>query len=81
MRSGSSRTWIWASLVVQFLGDAYDAVWHGLLNPAAEPQTVGEMARHLARVHLPLYIGAAAARLNVHGARAPVLRQKRAHSF
>lgn len=55
----SARRWIWASLVVQFLGYVFDAVWHGLLNPGIEPQTTGEMARHLATVHLPLYVGAA----------------------
>jgi hypothetical protein len=51
--------WIWAALVLQFLGYVLDVVWHGLLNPGAEPSTTAEMARHLATVHLPLYIGAA----------------------
>ena len=55
----SARRWIWGSLLVQFLGYVFDAVWHGLLNPGVEPQTTGEMARHLATVHLPLYVGAA----------------------
>jgi hypothetical protein len=59
MRDQSVRTWVWASLILQSLGYVCDAVWHGLLNPGVEPQTVGEMARHLSTVHLPLYIGAA----------------------
>jgi hypothetical protein len=59
MRDQSVRTWVWASLILQSLGYVFDAVWHGLLNPGVEPQTVGEMARHLSTVHLPLYIGAA----------------------
>jgi len=54
----SARTWIWISLVVQFLGYLIDVVWHGLLRPGVEPTTVGEMVRHLITVHLPLYIGA-----------------------
>ncbi len=54
-----ARTWIWASLILQFLGYVFDAVWHGLLSPGVEPTTVGEMVRHLGTVHLPLYIGAA----------------------
>lgn len=57
MRDG--RTWIWIALLVQFLGYLYDAAWHGLLNPGVEPSTTREMARHLATVHLPLYLGAA----------------------
>jgi hypothetical protein len=59
MNDRSIRSWIWASLALQLAGYAWDAVWHGLLNPGAEPQTRAEMARHLATVHLPLYIGAA----------------------
>ena len=59
MRDQSIRTWIWASLILQSLGYVLDAVWHGLLNPGVEPQTVGQMARHLSTVHLPLYTGAA----------------------
>jgi hypothetical protein len=58
MRGQSIRTWVWASLILQSLGYVFDAVWHGLLNPGVEPQTVGQMARHLSTVHLPLYIGA-----------------------
>ena len=59
MSDRSLRTWIWASVILQALGYVFDAVWHGLLNPGIEPQTVGPMARHLSTVHLPLYIGAA----------------------
>ena len=58
MRGHSARTWVWASLVLQLLGYILDAVWHGLLNPGVEATTMGEMARHLSTVHLPLYIGA-----------------------
>jgi amino acid transporter len=36
-----------------------DTVWHGLLAPGTEPTTVSAMRRHLATVHLPLYVGAA----------------------
>ena len=57
MRDG--HPWIWTALLVQFLGYLYDAAWHGLLNPGVEPSTTREMARHLATVHLPLYLGAA----------------------
>jgi len=59
MQDRSARRWIWASLILQFLGYVLDATWHGLLNPGVEPKTTGEMARHLSTVHLPLYIGAA----------------------
>jgi hypothetical protein len=59
MQDRSARTWIWASLILQFLGYVVDATWHGLLNPGVEPQTASEMARHLSTVHLPLYIGSA----------------------
>ena len=52
MQGRSARTWIWASLILQFLGYVLDATWHGLLNPGVEPQTPSEMARHL-RQHLP----------------------------
>ena len=59
MQDVSARTWVWASVSLQFLGYVLDAVWHGLLNPGVEPTTVEEMVRHLGTVHLPLYIGAA----------------------
>ena len=60
MQRQSARRWIWTSLALQGAGYLYDAVWHGLLNPGAEPQTTGQMVRHLLAVHLPLYVGAAA---------------------
>jgi cbb3-type cytochrome oxidase subunit 3 len=53
-----ARSWITVMLVVQLVGYVFDAVWHGLLRPGAEPETFNEMVRHLATVHLPLYIGA-----------------------
>lgn len=55
-RNGSLK-WIWAALAVQLGGLAFDAIWHGLLNPDFEATTVEEMVRHLTTVHLPLYIG------------------------
>jgi FtsH-binding integral membrane protein len=55
-RSGP-RIWIWSALAVQLVGLAFDAVWHGLLNPDFEAVTVDQMVRHLSTVHLPLYIG------------------------
>ena len=55
-RSGP-RIWVWAALSVQLFGLAFDAVWHGLLNPDFEAVTVDQMVRHLCTVHLPLYIG------------------------
>jgi hypothetical protein len=60
MQNLSARTWIWVAIVVQFVGYVFDVLWHGLLRPGVEPKTVGEMARHLGTVHLPLYLGAAA---------------------
>jgi hypothetical protein len=53
-------TWVLLALVVQFLGYVFDAVWHGILRPGVEPATLADMTRHLATVHLPLYLGAAA---------------------
>jgi len=50
--------WVWASVIVQAFGYAFDAVWHGVLHPGAEPTTVNDMLRHLGTVHLPLYVGA-----------------------
>src|SRR5919198_3681331 len=58
MDNRSARTWVWASLILQALGYVFDAVWHGLLHPGVEPTTMGDMVRHLATVHLPLYLGA-----------------------
>ncbi len=74
MEDRSARTWIWTSLVLQFLGYVVDAVWHGLLSPGVEPTTVGEMARHLRTVHLPLYIGATSVLVSTSRA---LLRQTR----
>ena len=54
-----ARTWVAGSLVLQFLGYVYDALWHGVLHPGNEPTTRAEMVRHLSTVHLPLYMGAA----------------------
>jgi len=51
--------WIGAALALQLTGYVFDALWHAVLQPGVEPTTFGEMARHLATVHLPLYIGAA----------------------
>jgi len=68
MNDHSMRRWIWASVIVQFLGYVVDAVWHGLVNPGVEPTTVGEMTRHLGTVHLPLYIGAASMLASTSGA-------------
>jgi hypothetical protein len=42
---------------VQLIGLGIDAAWHGALSRGVEPETLAEMLRHLATVHLPLYIG------------------------
>jgi hypothetical protein len=42
---------------MQLFGLAFDAAWHGLLNPDFEAVTVDEMVTHLSTVHLPIYIG------------------------
>jgi hypothetical protein len=54
----SPRTWIWIALVVQTGGLALDAVWHWM-NRDFEAVTVSQMVRHLATVHLLIYIGVA----------------------
>ena len=51
------RAWIWISACIQFSGLAFDATWHGLVNPGFEAVTVSQMVRHLASVHLLLYVG------------------------
>jgi hypothetical protein len=56
-RPHTARRWVWAAVALQVIGLVYDAAWHGLLHPGAEPQTRREMAIHLATVHLPLYVG------------------------
>jgi len=55
----SARRWVWTSLVLQFFGYLFEAVWHALMRPGAEPTTAPEIVRHLATVHLLLYLGAA----------------------
>jgi len=75
MLTGSVRTSVWIALTVQFLGYAFDALWHGLLFPGAEPRTRDEMVRHLVIVHLPLYLGVVGTLLAT--ARAAVSRQER----
>lgn len=54
---GTWRAWVWTFIGVQAAGVAVDAVWHGLLHPDFEPRTVAETVRHLATVHLLLYLG------------------------
>ena len=49
--------WIWVAIALQLIGYVVEVLWHALL-PGAEPTTRNEMARHLATVHLPLYVGA-----------------------
>ena len=51
---------IWLALALQLIGYVLDVLWHALSGPGAEPTTVADMARHLATVHLPLYVGALA---------------------
>jgi len=58
-RADGTRTWVWISLLVQGLGYAFDALWHGVFRPGADPTTYEAMLRHLLSVHLPLYVGAA----------------------
>jgi hypothetical protein len=50
--------WIWVAVLVQVAGLAFDVAWHGVIHPGFEAVTVAEMARHLATVHLPIYMGA-----------------------
>jgi hypothetical protein len=54
------RTYVWAAVTVEIMGLAIDALWHGVLAAEVEPQTRVEMVRHLASVHLVLYVGVAA---------------------
>jgi predicted membrane protein len=74
MEDRLARTWIWASLILQFFGYVFDAVWHGLLKPGGEPTTMEDMVRHLSTVHLPLYVGAASVLISTSRA---LLRQMR----
>jgi hypothetical protein len=78
VQDGAARTWVWVSLTVQFLGYVFDAVWHGLLYPGVEPQTAGQMVRHLTTVHLPLYIGAASVLVSTSTALAHGTKRSRA---
>jgi hypothetical protein len=57
MTRNNPRTWIWIFVIVEFVGLAVDALWHGVLHRDFDPGTSPEMVRHLATVHLPLYIG------------------------
>ena len=59
MTRNNPRAWIWIFMMVEFVGLTLDALWHGVLHRDFEAGTVGEMARHLTTVHLPLYVGAA----------------------
>lgn len=77
MQNASARTWIWISLILQFLGYILDAVWHGLLRPGVEPATVAEMVGHLGTVHLPLYIGTASVAVSASRALLSEIRQSR----
>ena len=54
------RTWIWAALVLYWVGVAYDIAWHGVIQPGFEADTFDEMLQHLGTVHLPIYLGVAA---------------------
>jgi hypothetical protein len=56
-RQQRGRSWIWAAVIVEILGLAVDALWHGVLSPEVEPRTHAEIVRHLATVHLVLYVG------------------------
>jgi cytochrome bd-type quinol oxidase subunit 2 len=59
MTDRTARRWIWVAVAAQAIGYIVDAFWHARLEPGNEPATVAEMARHLATVHMPLYVGAA----------------------
>jgi len=58
-RADGTRSWVWISLLVQGVGYAFDALWHGVLRPGVEPATYEAMLRPLLTVPLPLYVGAA----------------------
>jgi hypothetical protein len=57
MTRNNPRAWVWFFVIVEVVGLAVDALWHGVLHGEFEAGTLSEMARHLATVHLPLYIG------------------------
>ena len=50
--AGAWRRFMWIFVVVQLVGLGIDAAWHGVRG--VEPETLSEMVRHLATVHLPL---------------------------
>jgi hypothetical protein len=54
---GGWTSWVWTFVGVQAAGVVVDAIWHGWLHPEFEPQSVAETVRHLATVHLLLYLG------------------------
>src|SRR5262249_24248270 len=47
----------WASLALQAVGFAIDAVWHGALHPDFEAPARAEMLAHLASVHAVFLVG------------------------
>jgi hypothetical protein len=53
-RQQRGRSWIWTAVIVEIIGHAIDALWHGLLSPDVEPRTPAEVVRDLATVHLVL---------------------------
>ena len=57
MTRNNPRAWIWIFMMVELVGLTVDALWHGVLQRDFKAGTVSEMARHLATVHLPLYVG------------------------
>jgi hypothetical protein len=76
-RPRSPRAWIWASVIVQLLGLTFDALWHGLLNPDFEAETVSQMITHLSTVHLPIYIGVVSVLLTTAWALVDQIRRSR----
>jgi len=58
-RQQRGRSCIWAAVIVEIIGLTIDALWHGVVSPDVEPRTHAEMVRHLATVHLVLYVGVA----------------------
>ena len=59
---------MWRSVIVQLVGLAIDAVWHGAARPGVEPRSFDEMVVHLATVHLVLYVGIAGLLVSAVGA-------------
>ena len=75
------RSWIWAAVIVEIIGLSVDAVWHGLIGAEIEPQTRGEMVRHLATVHLVLYVGVGMRGMRPVAARSPSPSRARPSSW